>query len=114
MKSSLSILILAGAVSAGNIQLPGLTVPAEFAAHKQDVVDIFKPSDETVARVTEWLVGAGIGKDRLKISASKGWIELNTTIEEAEALIDAEYHVYEHPSGAEQIGKAFLHSMWIR
>ena len=80
----------------------------------EDVVDIFKPSDETVARVTEWLVGAGIGKDRLKISASKGWIELNTTIEEAEALIDAEYHVYEHPSGAEQIGKAFLHSMWMR
>lgn len=44
MKSSLSLLIVAGAVSAGNIQLPGLTVPAEFAAHKQDVVDIFTES----------------------------------------------------------------------
>ena len=41
---SLSFLILASVVSAGNIQLPGLTVPAEFAAHKQDVVDIFTES----------------------------------------------------------------------
>lgn len=44
MKSSLLLLALAGAVSAGNIQAPGLTVPAEFAAHKQDVVDIFTES----------------------------------------------------------------------
>ncbi|VDB96027.1 unnamed protein product [Peniophora sp. CBMAI 1063] len=44
MRSSLSLLISAGVALAGNIQLPGLTVPAEFAAHKQDVVDIFTES----------------------------------------------------------------------
>lgn len=72
----------------------------------QDVVETFAPSAETVARVTEWLVEAGIARDRLRMSASRGWIELNATVEEAEALIDAEYHIYTHPSGAEQIGQS--------
>ncbi len=71
----------------------------------QDVVDTFAPSGETVARVTEWLVESGIAKERLRMSASKGWIAFNATVEEAEALIDAEYHVYTHESGAEQIGE---------
>ncbi|TFK85969.1 subtilisin-like protein [Polyporus arcularius HHB13444] len=70
----------------------------------QDVVNTFAPSGETVARVTEWLVESGIAKERLRMSASKGWIAFNATVEEAEALIDAEYHVYTHESGAEQIG----------
>ncbi|RPD56645.1 subtilisin-like protein [Lentinus tigrinus ALCF2SS1-7] len=71
----------------------------------QDIVDTFAPSDETVARVTEWLVQSGIGKERLRMSPSKGWIAFNATVEEVEDLIDAEYHVYTHEeSGAEQIG----------
>ena len=70
----------------------------------QDIVDTFAPSDETVARVTEWLVESGIGKERLRMSASKGWIAFNATVEEVEDLIDAEYHVFTHESGAEQIG----------
>ena len=44
MKLYLSLLILASGAAAANIQVPGLTVPAEFAAHKQDVVDIFTES----------------------------------------------------------------------
>ena len=73
-----------------------------------DVVDTFAPSAETVRRVTEWLVGEGVARERLRMSASRGWIEFNTTVAEAEALIDAEYHVYAHPSGAEQISECLL------
>ncbi|KAI0629798.1 subtilisin-like protein [Trametes polyzona] len=70
----------------------------------EDVVDIFAPSDETIRAVTEWLVESGIRKERLRLTASKGWIEVNTTTAEVEDLINAEYHVYTHSSGAQQIG----------
>ncbi|KAG6864832.1 hypothetical protein C0991_006892 [Blastosporella zonata] len=73
-----------------------------------EVVDTFAPSDETIAAVTEWLSGAGISADRLRLSPSKGWIDLNATVAEVEDLIMAEYHVYSHEeSGYEQIGKWF-------
>ena len=82
---------------------------ASYGKHfsPEDVVDIFAPSDETVARVTEWLVDAGIARERLRMSASRGWIELNATVAEAETLLDTEYHVYTHPSGAEQLSEWF-------
>ncbi|CAL1713696.1 unnamed protein product [Somion occarium] len=68
-----------------------------------DVVNAFAPSVETIAAVTEWLTEAGLHKDRLRLSASKGWIEVNATTEEVEQLLDTEYHVYTHSSGVEQI-----------
>ena len=71
----------------------------------KDVVDTFAPSTETVERVVGWLTESGIDRERLRLSKSKGWIELDATAEEAEALIDAEYHVYTHvETGAQQIG----------
>ncbi|TBU37252.1 subtilisin-like protein [Dichomitus squalens] len=71
----------------------------------KEVVDTFAPSAETVERVVEWLTESGIDTERLRLSKSKGWIEVDTTAEEAEALIDAEYHVYTHvETGAQQIG----------
>ncbi|KAI1788899.1 subtilisin-like protein [Ganoderma leucocontextum] len=71
----------------------------------KEVVDTFAPSRETIERVVDWLVGEGIDRERLKLSTSKGWIEVDATAEEAEALLDTEYHVYTHPdTGAQQIG----------
>ncbi|KAF8073566.1 subtilisin-like protein [Lyophyllum atratum] len=69
------------------------------------VVDTFAPSHDTIGAVTDWLAVAGIPRERLRLSASKGWIELNATVAEAENLLNAEYHVYSHvESGDEQIG----------
>ena len=71
----------------------------------KEIVDTFAPATETIERVVDWLVGEGIDRERLKLSASKGWIEVDATAEEAEALLDAEYHVYTHAeTGAKQIG----------
>ncbi|KAI0775553.1 subtilisin-like protein [Trametes elegans] len=70
----------------------------------EDIVDTFAPSHETVSAVTDWLVESGIAKERLRLSASKGWLEVNATAAEVEDLLAAEYHVYTHPSGARQIG----------
>lgn len=77
----------------------------------KDIVETFAPSAETVGRVVEWLTGSGFERSRLKVSGSKGWIAVNATVEEAEALLDAEYHVYTHPeTGAEQIS-AYLSAL---
>lgn len=75
----------------------------------QDIVDTFAPSGETIRQVTEWLEEEGIARERMRLSTSQGWIEVNATVAEVEALIDAEYHVYTHPSGAEQIGESYLY-----
>lgn len=80
-----------------------LSYGKHFSAN--DVVDTFAPSDDTIATVMTWLTDFGIHPDRLRLTPSKGWIEVNATVEEVEDLIQAEYHVYTHPSGAEQIGE---------
>ncbi|KAJ6527095.1 subtilisin-like protein [Mycena capillaripes] len=68
------------------------------------IVDMFAPSRETIAAVKNWLVDSGLSDERLRLSPSRGWIAANVTVEEAEKLLHAEYHVYTHPSGAEQFG----------
>ncbi|GLB38582.1 putative pro-kumamolisin, activation domain [Lyophyllum shimeji] len=69
------------------------------------IVDTFAPSRDTVNAVTDWLTDAGISRDRLRLSLNTGWIELNATVEEAEKLLNAEYHVYSHhETGEEQFG----------
>lgn len=61
----------------------------------EEVIEAFKPSDNTVSAVTEWLTGAGISLDRITHSDNKGWFAFDATTEEAEALLMTEYHEYE-------------------
>ncbi|KAG5346761.1 hypothetical protein C0989_000262, partial [Termitomyces sp. Mn162] len=68
------------------------------------VVETFAPSDDTIAAVANWLTDAGITRERLRLSVSKGWIDLNATVGEIEDLLKTEYHVYTHmETGDEQI-----------
>lgn len=78
----------------------------EYGQHwtPDKVVETFAPSDKTIAAVVDWLTSSGFSADRLRLSQSKGWIEVNATTAEVEELLDTEYHVYTHPSGTEQIG----------
>lgn len=73
-----------------------------------EIVETFAPSKATIDEVTNWLLGAGISRDRLRLSVNKGWIHVNATTAEVEDLLKAEYHVYTHPSGVEQIGDWFI------
>lgn len=70
-----------------------------------EVAKTFAPSAESVKVVHEWLIDNGIPKDRLRITPSQGWIEVDATVEEAEHLILADYYVYKHESGQEHIGE---------
>ncbi|KAF8879106.1 subtilisin-like protein [Gymnopilus junonius] len=69
-----------------------------------EIIDLFAPSKETIESVTHWLTESGISRERLRLSANKGWIHLNATAAEVEDLLKAEYYVYTYPSGDEQIG----------
>jgi len=70
----------------------------------KQVADTFAPSTTTVTAVNDWLVGAGFDKSQLLGSPSQGWVRVNTTFAQAEALLNAEYHHYVHKrSGAKQV-----------
>ena len=70
----------------------------------EEVVEMFAPSDDTVAAVKSWLTDAGLHPDRLRLSPGKGWVEFEVTVAEAEDLLETEYHVYTHEeTGVEQI-----------
>lgn len=62
----------------------------------EEVAEIFKPSDEAVAAVRQWLESAGISEHRVTHSDNKGWLAFDATTEEAESLLHTEYHAYEH------------------
>ncbi|KAA1472283.1 hypothetical protein DENSPDRAFT_171643 [Dentipellis sp. KUC8613] len=69
------------------------------------VVDHFAPSNDTVAAVKAWLEEFGFAPERVRLSPSKGWMEVkDATAGEVEDLLKTEYHVYSHSSGMEQIG----------
>ncbi|KAJ6476116.1 subtilisin-like protein [Mycena sanguinolenta] len=70
----------------------------------EEIVNLFAPSHETIAAVKNWLLDSGLSHERLRLSPSRGWIAVNVTVEEAESLLNTEYHVYTHPSGVEQFG----------
>lgn len=67
------------------------------------ILEHFAPSKATIAMVKSWLIDHGIHPARIRVSLSKGWIDLNATVSEVETLLDTEYHIYTHPSGHEQI-----------
>lgn len=57
------------------------------------VVDAFKPSDETVGAVSKWLAEHGIN-DHVH-SENKGWLAFHATVEQAERLLHTKYFEYE-------------------
>jgi tripeptidyl-peptidase-1 len=72
--------------------------PARVAEH-------FAPTDETVHAVTSWITESGFAKERVRVSQSKGWVVLNASVAETEALLNTEYHIYVHEStGKKHIG----------
>ncbi|KAE9408682.1 subtilisin-like protein [Gymnopus androsaceus JB14] len=67
------------------------------------VAAAFAPSDETIGTVRNWLFGSGISLEKIRLSASKGWLEVEATVEQAEELMNTEYHIFEHSTGQEHI-----------
>lgn len=69
------------------------------------IVDAFAPSSEANETVHNWLTASGFDADRLRLAYNKAWIEVDdATVEEVEALLAAEYHVYVNTDGDETAG----------
>jgi tripeptidyl-peptidase-1 len=68
------------------------------------IANKFAPSTESIDTVRAWLIESGVEPHRVKLSPTKGWLEVTSTVEEAENLLNAEYHVYDHETGTRHIG----------
>ncbi|KAI6136974.1 peptidase S8/S53 domain-containing protein [Pisolithus sp. B1] len=74
-----------------------------------DIAYKFSPSSDTIDTVREWLLSTGIGPHRIQLSPSRGWINVNASVEEAEQLMNTEYNLYKHASGTERVGCEVYH-----
>ncbi|KAK3377331.1 peptidase S8/S53 domain-containing protein [Lasiosphaeria ovina] len=76
----------------------------------KDVTAMFAPSVESVDAVKSWLVESGIPAHRLSQSTNKQWIQFDALVGEAERLLLAKYHVFEHlESGVTNIACSEYH-----
>jgi tripeptidyl-peptidase-1 len=68
-----------------------------FGKHwtSEEVIQAFRPSQQTENAVRQWLVDSGIPAKRISHSDNKGWFAFYATAEEAENLLYTEYHEYE-------------------
>ncbi|KXS95550.1 hypothetical protein AC578_5260 [Pseudocercospora eumusae] len=62
----------------------------------EDIIDFFAPPQHAVDAVKNWLSEAGIDSKRISHSTNKQWIQLDAKVHEAERLLKAKYHHYEH------------------
>ncbi|QPG98144.1 hypothetical protein C2857_007305 [Epichloe festucae Fl1] len=71
---------------------------AKYGQHYKasNVADLFAPSKETIDSVKAWLVKSGIPADKIALSKSKGWLRFDTTVDQLQSLVKADYHVYEN------------------
>ncbi|KAK3642200.1 Tripeptidyl-peptidase sed1 [Elasticomyces elasticus] len=71
---------------------------ASYGKHysAESVADIFAPSAGAVAIVKAWLHAAGVEADRVSQSVNKQWLQFDAKTSEAEELLKAQYHFYEH------------------
>ncbi|KAJ2988216.1 hypothetical protein NUW58_g4094 [Xylaria curta] len=65
----------------------------------QDVIKTFAPSEEAVSDTVQWLLQMGVTSKRIAPSAGRNWIKVNSTIAEAEKLLDTIYNVYQDDEG---------------
>lgn len=73
------------------------------------VAEYFAPKSETIKAVQEWLVSAGIERDRISLSKGNSWLSFNAKVEELQDLLKTTYAVYLHKSGRTYIGSEVYH-----
>ncbi|KAF9228449.1 subtilisin-like protein [Gyrodon lividus] len=71
----------------------------------------FSPSDETITIVRVWLEENGFDGSRITVTPNRGWVQVQATVEEAERLLQTEYHMYRHETGQEHVGEFIRFSL---
>jgi tripeptidyl-peptidase I len=76
----------------------------------QEVGDLFRPSGESIDKVREWLHNSGIDNERHDISAGRGWLKFEASVDELESLLATQYHIFHHrPTQEDHIGCSEYH-----
>ncbi|KAK8075930.1 hypothetical protein PG994_003202 [Apiospora phragmitis] len=100
-------------LDAGHDRLMDISNPqsANYGKHmsSEEVINFFAPQQSTADAVTDWVVASGISRDRVTQSANKQWIQFDATTAEAENLLYAEFHVWQHPDGSHDISTEAYH-----
>jgi tripeptidyl-peptidase-1 len=66
-----------------------------------EVIDLVKPTDSTIALVHEWLAANGISD--YHSTPAKDWIHVRIPVSTAERLLNTEYHLYSHTEDGSHI-----------
>ncbi|KAI1124400.1 peptidase S8/S53 domain-containing protein [Nemania abortiva] len=100
-------------IEAGQAKLLDISSPGSpnYGRHMtaDEVVDFFAPAQSTVNAIVEWLTTAGIAAERIGHSANKQWIQFDATVDEVENLLYAEYFIWEHSSGTQDVSTEEYH-----
>ncbi|KAH7038297.1 peptidase S8/S53 domain-containing protein [Microdochium trichocladiopsis] len=75
----------------------------------EEVIDFFAPPQSLVDAVADWVSSAGISRERIGHSANKQWLQFDATAKEVEELLYAEFHVWQHKDGFEDISTDAYH-----
>lgn len=65
----------------------------------EKIANTFAPSHDTAKEVESWLHKFGVHPSRISYATGRNWIQFDATVAEAEALLQTEYHSYEHDEG---------------
>lgn len=79
---------------------------ARYGQHwtAEEVADFFKPSQESLDTVLEWLSSSGINTKTVKHYANKGWLAIDLPVSKAEELFLTEYYEHDFKDGHTRIG----------
>ncbi|CEJ92875.1 hypothetical protein VHEMI08503 [[Torrubiella] hemipterigena] len=71
---------------------------SNFGKHwtAEQIANAFAPTSKTADETWQWLISSGIDPSRIQWSAGRNWLEVNSTVGEAEKLLNAQYYRYEH------------------
>ncbi|KAJ6437187.1 protease S8 tripeptidyl peptidase I [Purpureocillium lavendulum] len=69
---------------------------------RDQIHDLFSPTDESVSKVTQWLVDSGVPGSTIVVPRSKTWVRFDTTVGQLESLVKARYHIYDHISARDE------------
>ncbi|UNI14693.1 Tripeptidyl-peptidase I [Purpureocillium takamizusanense] len=63
---------------------------------REQIIDLFAPSDESIVKVREWLILSGVAAETIVVPETKGWVHFDATVGQLESLVKADYHLYKH------------------
>ncbi|KAJ5754101.1 peptidase S8/S53 domain-containing protein [Penicillium nucicola] len=61
----------------------------------EEVIDLFAPTEATIAHIKEWLMSSGIRDEIISLSANKQWIQFDAHAGEVEDLLLTNFFEYE-------------------